>query len=186
MMARAQAGDAVIYHQLLSEITPYVRAIVSRQHPGGGHDCEDTVQDVLLTVHRIRHSYEPGRPFRPWLATIANRRMIDLLRRNIHRGRHEVAVGDDIVDMVPTSAIEDGPEQASENAQRSRRLREALAQLPDRQREAFELLRVRQLSAEQAAAVSPSGQSAGAIKVACHRALKSLRRFFDLEEAGDG
>jgi DNA-directed RNA polymerase specialized sigma24 family protein len=39
------------------------------------------VQDVLLTLHRVRHTYDPARPFSHWLAAIARRRSIDALRR---------------------------------------------------------------------------------------------------------
>jgi RNA polymerase sigma-70 factor (ECF subfamily) len=51
-----------------------------------------------------------------------------------------------------------------------------LQRLPPRQREALESLRLRELSAAQAAAAL--GQSAGAIKVNAHRALKNLRALF--------
>ncbi|MEJ0067409.1 MAG: sigma factor [Pseudomonadota bacterium] len=73
LMARAQAGDRAAYHRLLTEITPYVRSIAARYHRTR-EDVEDAVQDVLLSVHTIRHTYDPERPFGPWLATIADRR----------------------------------------------------------------------------------------------------------------
>ncbi len=73
LMLRAQDGDTVAYHQLLQEIAPYVRAI-ARRYLGRGEDAEDGVQEVLLVVHGIRHTFERGRPFKPWLGTIAARR----------------------------------------------------------------------------------------------------------------
>src|SRR5438046_2163255 len=45
------------------------------------NDVEDAVQDILLTIHSIRQTYDPARPFGPWLVTIANRRFVDRLRR---------------------------------------------------------------------------------------------------------
>src|SRR5258708_4022533 len=80
LMAHAQAGDQAAYRQLLTEITPSVRSIAAR-YPRVREDVEDAVQDVLLSVHAIRHSYDPSRPFGPWLATIADRRALDRLRR---------------------------------------------------------------------------------------------------------
>src|SRR5258708_24456234 len=80
LMARAQTGDKAAYRQLLVEITPYVRSIASRYHRVR-EDVEDAVQDVLLSVHAIRHSYDPGRPFGPWLATVADRRAPDRPRQ---------------------------------------------------------------------------------------------------------
>ena len=34
-------------------------------------DAEDAVQDILLTVHAVRYTYDPTRPFGPWLVAIA-------------------------------------------------------------------------------------------------------------------
>jgi RNA polymerase sigma-70 factor (ECF subfamily) len=60
-MARAQGGDREAYRRLLEEITPYLRALAMRCLQNRG-DVEDAVQDALLTVHAVRHSYDPTRP----------------------------------------------------------------------------------------------------------------------------
>ncbi len=78
LMAAAQDGDGPAYAGLLRELVPFLRLFVRRNAPEGR--IEDVVQDVLLTVHRIRHTYDPKRPFLPWLATIANRRVMDARR----------------------------------------------------------------------------------------------------------
>jgi len=44
--------------------------------------AEDVFQSAFLQVHLKRHLYERGRPFRPWLYTIATNQAIDALRRN--------------------------------------------------------------------------------------------------------
>jgi DNA-directed RNA polymerase specialized sigma24 family protein len=80
LMAHAQDGDRSAYQRLLREITPYLRSLAARRHRDPS-DVEDAVQDILLTVHAIRHTFDPTRPFGPWLVTIANRRFIDRLRR---------------------------------------------------------------------------------------------------------
>ncbi len=54
--------------------------LVDEFGPAGGV-ITDAVQDVLLTVHMVRHAYDPSRPFGPWLLAIANRR----IRRHRHR-----------------------------------------------------------------------------------------------------
>src|SRR5260370_12915249 len=81
LMAHAQDGDKAAYQRLLQEITPYLRSLAARRHRDPS-DIEDAVQDILLTVHSIRQTYDPTRPFGPWLVTIANRRFIDRLRRH--------------------------------------------------------------------------------------------------------
>src|SRR5260221_14627008 len=79
-MARAQAGAREAYRRLLEAVTPYLRSIAARHFQNSG-DIEDVVQEVLLTVHAVRHTYDPARPFGPWLVAIANRRALDGLRR---------------------------------------------------------------------------------------------------------
>ena len=61
-------------------VTPFVRSL-ARRYGGYPELAEDVVQEVLLTVHRIRHTWDPARPFSPWLAAIAARRGIDRIRR---------------------------------------------------------------------------------------------------------
>src|SRR5579859_4431481 len=85
LMAAAQGGDREAYRRLLGEIVPFIRAIVARQHRMADR-AEDVVQDVLLTLHRVRHTYDPGRSFKHWLAMIARRRSIDALRRRLRLG----------------------------------------------------------------------------------------------------
>jgi len=80
LMVCAQDGDRRAYRALLEDVTPYLRALAARCFKAPG-DIEDAVQDVLLTVHAVRHTYDSGRPFGPWLVAIANRRIIDRLRR---------------------------------------------------------------------------------------------------------
>ena len=70
LMAHGQAGDQEAYRRLLEEITPYVRSLAVKSHRDPT-DIEDSVQDVLLTVHAVRHTYDPTRPFGPWLVAIA-------------------------------------------------------------------------------------------------------------------
>jgi RNA polymerase sigma factor (sigma-70 family) len=126
------------------------------------------VQDVLLTLHLIRHTYDPARPFAPWLTAIANRRIIDRLRRQMRyklrqtplSSRHETF-------SAPEANLEKaGPDVAT--------LRTAVESLPAGQREAIRLLKLEEMSLKEAAAAS--GMSIAALKVATHRALNALRK----------
>lgn len=170
LMLRAQDGDRTAYHALLQAVTPYLRAI-TRRYLGRCEDAEDALQDVLMIVHGIRHTYEHGRPFKPWLSTIASRRCIDLLRRRSYRLEHEMHVDID-ADRHPHD--EHNPEDVMERAHAAGTVRRAVEELPERQREAIHLLRFKELSLNEAAA--QSDQSVGSLKVACHRAMKSLQR----------
>ena len=177
LMLLAQDGDTEAYQRLLREIVPYLRAMARRylaQAPA--HEHEDAVQEVLLAVHGIRHTYERGRPFKPWLATIASRRLVDLYRRGSHRRRHERAAAEDGFEREALAPTADPFDDAERHAG-ARQVRDAVAALPPRQREALELLRLRELSLREASALSR--QPEGALKVACNRALKSLRTLLD-------
>jgi RNA polymerase sigma-70 factor (ECF subfamily) len=165
-MARAQDGDRVAYRRLLEEITPYLRSLAARHRVPSG-EAEDVVQDILLTLHAVRHTYDPGRPFGPWLLAIARRRIADRLRRHGRIAAAETALGPEHETIVAT-----GPNLYAVLAGQ-RGLREAIERLPPGQRQAVHLLKLRELSLKEAA--SESGMSVGALKVASHRALKSLR-----------
>lgn len=166
LMASAQRGDKVAYRRLLLEITPYIRKLVARR-VWSPEDREDTVQDVLLTVHSIRHTFEPGRPFAPWLVTIATRRAFDRLRRGARVRAHEVASDSDYETFV---AGEANNEFAGLEAEE---LRQAIERLPPGQRQAVTLLKLREMSLEEAS--SATGLSVSALKVATHRAIKALK-----------
>src|SRR4029077_6861472 len=74
-----QECDAAAYRHLLAAVAPYLRALAARYHRAP-QDVEDSVQDILLTVHAIRHTYDPTRPFKPWLISIGRRDIFDRLR----------------------------------------------------------------------------------------------------------
>jgi RNA polymerase sigma-70 factor (ECF subfamily) len=75
-MQAAQDGDKAAYETLLTDIVPLLRAVVQRTWRNA-HDVDDIVQDVLLSLHAVRDTYDPARPLVPWLLTIARRRIAD-------------------------------------------------------------------------------------------------------------
>ncbi|MEO6031505.1 MAG: sigma-70 family RNA polymerase sigma factor [Burkholderiaceae bacterium] len=166
LMARAQQGEGAAYLRLLQEVTPYLRVLAMRRHRDP-RDIEDALQDVLLTVHAIRHTYDPARPFAPWLVAIANRRLVDRLRRQGRTRARE----------TPLSAEHDHFAGAATNFEESTdrdKLQDAVGHLPPRQQQAIRLLKLEEMSLKEAA--NASGMSIASLKVATHRALISLRR----------
>ena len=165
LMARAQDGDRVAYRRLLEEITPYLRSLAAR-HRTLAEETEDAVQDILLTIHAVRHTYDPSRPFGPWLLAIARRRIVDRLRRRGRTATAEIALGPEHETVAATGA------NLYASLAGRRWLHDAIGRLPAAQRRAL-LLRLRGLSLKEAA--SESGMSVTALKVASHRGLKALR-----------
>jgi RNA polymerase sigma factor (sigma-70 family) len=173
LMVRAQNGDQRAYTALLTGITPYLRAL-ARRALADRSDIEEAVQDVLLTIHQIRHTYEPGRPFAPWLATIAQRRFVDRIRANARLAARKLAAAQ--VALVEA----DGLHVPLEEPEDYNALLAAIETLPQAQKQAVELLKLRELSLKEAAGVT--GMTVGALKVATHRALKTLRRALGAQE----
>jgi RNA polymerase sigma-70 factor (ECF subfamily) len=170
LMASAQRGDAGAYRELLALVTPRIRAVVRRQRGFVGRaEIEDIVQEVLLSLHSVRATYDPARPFVPWLMAIVRNRLADGARRYRRTAAREVAIdADDVTfldDATNTGTAELGDAEA---------LRDAVAALPEGQRRAIELMKLDELSLKEAAAIS--GMSVGSLKVATHRALAALRK----------
>jgi RNA polymerase sigma factor (sigma-70 family) len=170
LMRSAQGGDADAYAALMQELAVRVRQIVRHRRAFLEHaDVEDLVQDVLLSVHAVRATYDATRPFVPWLLAITRNRLADAARRYARHGAHEVAVDDlDVTffsERTNTMTTTYGDPDA---------LKDAIADLPAGQRSAIEMLKLREMSLKEAAAAS--GTSVGALKVATHRAMDALRR----------
>jgi RNA polymerase sigma-70 factor (ECF subfamily) len=161
-MEAAQKGDRRAYDQLLHSILPHLRAFVGAR-VRDPNITEDVVQNVLLSVHQARHTYRPERPFGPWLRAIARNASIDALRARGVRTRLEVP----ITDQAPAAPPPNRSEEISPVLAR------ALAELPPTQRQAVELLHLRELSSAEAA--RKVGISAVALRVRAHRGYKTLR-----------
>ncbi len=80
LMARAQAGDRDAYNQLLKAMVPAIRGFV-RKKIADEALIEDVIQETLMAIHRVRHTYDPQRPILPWVAAISAARAIDALRQ---------------------------------------------------------------------------------------------------------
>ena len=172
-MAAAQGGDSRAYDRLLRDCLPLLRAI-ARRRIRDSHEAEDAVQDTLLTMHRMLATYDPSRPLRPWIAAIAERRCIDRLRRRGRGAGRETPIEDHAETLAAPDAM------TGEDRVAGRELREAVAELPDSQRTALRLAKLEDLPLSEAA--RRSGLSVGALKVATHRALRSLRRRLGAED----
>jgi RNA polymerase sigma-70 factor (ECF subfamily) len=175
-MAAAQTGDMAAYRRLLVDVAPVIRGKV-RQRWGYADGAEDVVQDVLMSVHEARHTYDPARPFAPWLLAVLNNRMADAARRQMRKAAVETAV-----ETVPEPEGTGHAAVADEGMVDVEGLRLAIAGLPASQQQAVELLKLKELSLREASAVS--GQSVAALKVATHRALKALRLILGGGKAG--
>jgi RNA polymerase sigma-70 factor, ECF subfamily len=168
LMRASLAGDQSAYRALLTSITPYVRLVIKRslRHGGGnsGVDVEDIVQDVLLTVHLKRHTWDTALPLSPWLGAVTRHKTIDAFRR---LGRRVMVPIEDFSDVL-AEPVKAEPELGDASRM--------LSMLTDRDQR---IVRAIKLDERTAAEVGHElGMSEGAVRVALHRALKSLSEIF--------
>lgn len=162
LMAAAQAGEAAPYRRLLAELRPWLLRYFARRLPPSA--VEDAVQDTLVAIHAKRHTWDPARPFGPWLAGIARYKWIDRLR---NAGRHAA-------DVLPDTLSTPDHETAVTSAAA---LRGLMATLKPAQAEVIRLVKIDGLSIEEAAA--QTGQSVALVKVNIHRGLGRLARLVE-------
>ena len=169
LMRKAQDGDQGAYAALLREVLPMLKRVVqARLGFLPVMDREDLVQDILMSLHAARATYDPTRPFKPWLMTIAHNRMVDQARRNSRRAANEVTVDD-----YPAGVADADAGAAADRFGDPEELRRAIKTLPKGQRAAIELLKMREMTLKEAS--QATGMSISALKVSVHRAIKTLR-----------
>ena len=161
LMAKIQEGDGEAYRRFLDEIGPVLFGFV-RRRVFNPEMVQDVYQEVLLTLHKARHTYEPTRPLGPWLFTVARNSILDALGRNRKFAERE----------VPTETLPETGE-VERDGSLDDRLYAALKSLPESNRKAVELLKLRGLSLEEAAL--ELGISVAALKVRAHRGYLQLR-----------
>jgi len=172
-MRAAQQGDSTAYAAALRAVLPPLRRAARARWPGTEPaTLEDVVQETLLALHDARHLYDPDRPFLPFLFGVMRFRGGDVLRRaHRHAARHAS------IDDVPETSEALATNSKAEETVDADALRAAIARLPEGQRKAVELTKLRELSLEQAA--TETGLSVTALKVATHRGIKALRKLLD-------
>jgi RNA polymerase sigma-70 factor (ECF subfamily) len=167
-MRAAMTGDAGTYRQLLVSLAGHVRAVArSRCRSLGAPEgeVEDLVQEVLLTIHLKRGTWDQSRPIGPWAAAITRNKLIDVLRR---RGRHITVPIEDLVDSLP--AEDPMPELST------RDIDTFLSHLKPQQREIVRSISLNGSSIRETA--DRLHMTEGAVRVTLHRALKALAVFY--------
>ncbi|HEY2641619.1 MAG TPA: sigma-70 family RNA polymerase sigma factor [Streptosporangiaceae bacterium] len=166
----AARGQPAAIDMLLRQIRPmvlrYCRARLSRIS-GHYHAADDVAQEVCIAVLSALPRYRDiGRPFASFVFGIASHKVADA-KRSAARLAIPTENLPDILDERP------GPEETAVAYLEAERARSLLARLPVNQRELLVLRVLSGLSAEETG--HELGMSAGAVRVAQHRALARLR-----------
>jgi RNA polymerase sigma factor (sigma-70 family) len=167
LMAAYVAGDASAFRVLFERYAPQLFRLV-RRRVASDDEARDLVQQTLLHMHRARHDFRADSRVRPWLFTIA----VNLVREHYRkRGRRrEQALEPDAPLPADSSAA---PDAHGESRERAARVRAALSQLPDQQREVIELHWFEHSPYEEIATIV--GASVAAVRVRAHRGYLRLR-----------
>ncbi len=161
LMLAAQRGDSLGTQRLLKGLAPRLRAFF-RGKGANAEDAEDLVQETLIAIYTKRAMFDPEQRILSWAYAIARYRMIDRWRHNRRRG-HELPI-DDFEHALKAETQEAGDPK--------RDIARLLATLPDKQRKAIELVKIKDMSINEAC--QATGWTPSDIKISIHRGLKSL------------
>ncbi len=175
LMARTAAGEEAAFRLLVDRWQGDVLAFLAHM-TGSRDDAEDLAQETFVRVFRQAGRYRAEGRFRSWLLRIAGnlarsrarrRRLLQWLPLDLER--HDVA------------AATPGADRGVESEQTSRMVREAIARLPERQRQALVLHRFGGLRYTEVA--DTMGTSLAGVESLIQRALAGLRS--DLARRGE-
>jgi RNA polymerase sigma factor (sigma-70 family) len=166
LAAGAAAGDRLAFEVL---VTRHRRAVYRLCWSASGchADADDAAQETFLRVYRALPSYDPQRPFLPWLRRIAWNCGLSV-RRNRQGG----------LPVVPAEGLPDppdpreGPEETASGEEEKRRVAAAVAALPVELRTVLVLRAVEGLSYAEIA--EAAGIPAGTVMSRLSRARERL------------
>lgn len=165
LFCAGQSGDGASYHKFLLQVTPILQRVVARNLPAC--DIDDVVQEILISLHKARHTYDGGRPLMPWVLAIAQFRINDHLRKLYGHLRNTVDI-DAVAETLSSDVTK--PHQESES------LQELLKDVPVREKRILTMMYVEGHTAKETAQKMDMRESA--VKVAAHRAIKKIKESF--------
>jgi len=173
LMARYADGDGSAFAELYAAVAPRLYGYLVKMARTRAL-ADDLLQQTFLKIHRARGAYVRGADPLPWIYSIAHRTFIDAVRKD---RRAIVNVGSD--DELPEiragiDGTQDGARDEPADPELVKTTLDALAALPDQQREAVVLTKLEGKSVAEAATIA--GTTVGAMKVRAHRGYEALRK----------
>lgn len=168
-MQKSQEGDEPAYRALLLGISKVAKRSLSRRL-NQEEAIDDVVQDVLISVNSAKHTYDPARPFLPWLHALIEHRLSDYWRKSFRISNQELQDEGFLESVIdPQSQNSYGADSAYGDE-----FERVLNLLPEKQRLALLLTKKDGLTVKEAA--THLSISEASIKVNVHRALIRLRK----------
>lgn len=158
-------GDQRAFRLLFDRYGAQVMRL-ARRRVSSDDEARDIVQQTFLHMHRARLDFHPDAKLRPWLFTIA----MNLVREHYRkRGRRRETLLEP--ERLPEPTRGDDPVRQAETA---KRVQQALASLPEGQREVIELHWLSGFAYEEVSEMV--GASVAAVRVRAHRGYEALRQ----------
>lgn len=161
LLQQSNSGDRAAYIHFLAEIAPVLRGIIIARCGGRSDESEDILQNTLIAIHEKRHTWRETEPVSAWLYAIARYKAVDAMRK---RGRDRAASFDGTEGEVPDDSVID-PTVSGD-------LQSLLAQLDPVSARIVREIKLNGHSAEEVG--TQLGMTAGAVRVALHRAMARL------------
>ena len=141
---------------------------------GHSDGADDVLQDVFLAVARAAKTYDPRGRFRSWLFRLARNHCLNRLQSERLRRR---VIAESGLDLADAPSGEPSPAEQVDSDERLARLRQLIADLPERQREAIALYAFEQMSYQEIADVLDIPLNT--VRTLIHRARATLAQRFD-------
>ena len=163
-MRQSLNGDKHAYAEILQETSRFLRPFLAKRL-SFTNEVDDLLQEILLSIHKARHTYDGNRPYKPWVYAIARFRLQDYLRAHYSDHLHHA---DDL------SELEDYlHENVTESAFTYESISGEVEKLPQKQAAILQLMHQEGYTAKEVA--KKLGMNESAVKVAAHRAYRILR-----------
>jgi RNA polymerase sigma-70 factor (ECF subfamily) len=167
-MRAERRGEALAYERMLKEVATALRRSLAPRlvRVGlGAHEAEDLVQEILIGLHGKRNTWDPARPFLPWLHAITRYKLIGFMRHRRRDTRRRV-------DLPPEDWLEIVESPADEANRSTWEVDRHLAVLPVSQRAIVRAIAVEGASVRNVA--QGPATSEGAVRVTLHCAIRRL------------
>ena len=160
-------GNQTAYAEFLKKISSLLRPFVAKKITSA--DVEDVLQEILISIHKARHTYDGERPIMPWIISIARFRIADYLRKYYAQMRHK-AVDNEEMENIFADVTDDVFDNES--------IDELLEEVTSQNKQILTLMHVEGYTAKEVGA--KIGMNESAVKVAAHRAIKKIRNKFKI------
>lgn len=158
LLVRYMAGDEDAFQELVNRyknpLYAFLKRFLNRQEL-----VEDVFQETFLQLYTSKEKFDTSRPLRPWLFTIAANKAKDALRKMQRHASMELgAIADagdvsidDVVNLLTSYKIT--PDEEVSKGETAQRVREIIANMPEKLRGILILAYFEQFSYKQMAEI---------------------------------